>query len=150
MKPKDTGAIFDTADGIALYRLASMKARIRLEKNGLKPSGKSARVLMATELGLKARDSHDQFLAALQTRIDALKRKILKERLVVEERGTDFALMCCDRSALVMQDLNCTTQDAYMVFYYEAAVQGDARPRDKFFDLASAMDSAEAWLLEIR
>jgi hypothetical protein len=149
MKPKDTGHVFDTADGIALYRLAAMKAKIRLERDGIR-TGKSARVLMAAELGLKARDSYGVFLDALQVRIDALKKKILKERLVVEERGTDYALMCCDKSALVMQDLNCITHDAYMVFYYSANVQGDAKPREKFFDLAQAMDSAESWLLEVK
>lgn len=143
--------IFDGPDGIELYRLASIKARIRLESQGLKVGrGKSTRALVAAELGLNATDKHDLFIIRLNYRILALKKKILRERMVVEERGTDWMVMCCDRSSLVMQNLNRVDRDAYFVFFYKAGVQGDAVPKIETFDLAQAMDLAEAWVTEIR
>jgi hypothetical protein len=143
--------VFDTPDGIELYRLASLKARIRLEAQGLRSSaGRSTRALIAQELGLTPRTKPEEFLAKLQERIDAIKKKILRDRMVVEPRGTDWMVMSCDRSSLVMQNLDRVDCDAYFVFFYKAGVQGDAAPKIECNSQAEAMDKAEAWVTEIR
>ena len=56
---------------IALYRLSVLKAKLKMEKVGLKSSGGALRPQIAAEFGLKARDSYDTFIAELQRRIDA-------------------------------------------------------------------------------
>lgn len=59
-------------DQIAAFRLASLRARIKLEKLGMRHSAGSTRALIAAELGLKPRASHDTFIAELTRRIEAL------------------------------------------------------------------------------
>lgn len=55
---------------IAHVRLITAKARLRLESKGMKSRGPSTRSLMAEELGLKARDSYDTFIAACEKKIE--------------------------------------------------------------------------------
>lgn len=61
-----------TPDQIAYFRLASQKAQLKMEKIGLKSSGGPLRPRLAAEHGLKPRDSHDKFIAAIQTKMDAM------------------------------------------------------------------------------
>lgn len=149
MEEKKLGdMVFNTPDGIELYRLASIKARLKLESNGLRASrGKSTRSMIAGELGLSPRAPFDRFLVAIQARIDVLKEKILRDRLVVDEIGPDFKVQSCDRSAylMFMED-----QQAWKVTYYAADKPGHAKPTEFIFDQARAMDLAEQWVLEVR
>lgn len=62
----------NTPDQIAFFRLASLKQQLKLEKVGLKSSGGAIRPRIATEFGLKPRDSHDKFIAAVQAKMDAM------------------------------------------------------------------------------
>lgn len=66
-------AVVNTPEGIQFFRLAAAKARIKLEKHGMKSSrGPSTRVLMAKELGLSPRAPHDEYLAKIQKLMDEL------------------------------------------------------------------------------
>jgi len=150
MATEKSAAVFDSPDGIALYRLAAMKARIGLEAKGMKARGGSTRAAIAAELGLKPRSGFDKFEAELQKRINELKTKIYRDRMVVEERGTDHMVMSCDRSALVMMNQEVTTHNQFKVFFYEAGKAGDAKPMVVLDDEAQALDTAEAWVTEIR
>lgn len=62
----------NTPDGISYFRLASLKAQLKMEKVGLKGSGGAIRPRVAKEFGLKPRDSHDKFIAAVQAEMDKL------------------------------------------------------------------------------
>lgn len=140
--------VFNTPDGIELYRLASIKARIKLEAGGLKVSrGKSTRSQIAGELALSPRDPHERFLTALQARIDVLKEKIARDRMVVEEIGPDFKVTSLDRTAylMIMEDNN-----RWKVTYYQAEMVGQVKPVEIVDDQATAMDRAEAWVTEAR
>lgn len=138
--------VFNTPDGIELYRLASLKARIKLESNGLKVSrGPSARSILAGELGLTSRAPHERFLTLVQAKIDTLKAKILKDRMVVDEIGPDYKVMSCDRVAYVKLQEDQTWQ----VSYYEGG-NLNTKPRSIIVDQAEAMDLAEQWVLEAR
>jgi hypothetical protein len=147
---KPETVVFDTPEGIELYRLASCKARIKLEMTGLRAKGRATKVMIAAELGLKPRDSAQKFLDELQRRIDALKAKILRDRLVVEERGSDWMVMSCDRSAFVMHNLEIVHEDIYKVFFYAAGKEGDAKEQIEFKSATEALDAAEDWVLEVR
>ncbi len=68
----DKGFMVNTPEGIAYFQLASLKGQLKLESKGLKSSGGAIRPRWAKELGLKARDSHDVFIAAVQKRMDAI------------------------------------------------------------------------------
>jgi hypothetical protein len=59
-----------TPNGIAFARLASLKGMLKLEKVGLKTRGGALRPRIAAELGLKKSDSHDKFIAEIQSRMD--------------------------------------------------------------------------------
>ena len=140
--------VFNTPDGIELYRLASIKARLKLESNGLKVSrGKSTRSMIAGELALSPRAPFERFLTAIQARIDVLKEKIARERMVIEEIGTDFKVSSLDRTAylMYMEDLHC-----WRITYYLAEKIGYAKPSEMIFDQAQAMDAAERWVIEPR
>lgn len=52
-----------TGTGIDYFRFASIKAQLKMEKVGLKSSGGALRPRLAKEFGLKARDSHDLYIA---------------------------------------------------------------------------------------
>lgn len=144
--------VFNTPDGIELYRLASLKARIKLESNGLKVSrGPSARAILAGELGLTSRAPHERFLTLVQAKIDTLKAKILKDRLVVDEIGPDFKVMSCDRVGYVMaREDDPENGIHWRVSFYEGGHHGTSKPEVLFKDLALALDAAEKWVLEVR
>lgn len=58
-----------------LFRLASIRGQLKLEKAGLKSSGGALRPRLAKEFNLKPRDSHDKFIAAVQAAIDKMKEQ---------------------------------------------------------------------------
>lgn len=68
--------ILDTPDKIEAFRLASVRAQLRLESKGLKSSGGALRPRLAKQLGLNQRDSHERFIEVCTARIDALVAKI--------------------------------------------------------------------------
>lgn len=139
--------VFKTPDGIELYRLASLRARLRLESNGLKTRLRAARSILAPELGLSPRAPYNQFLTTLQARIDVLKEKIARDRMSIEEIGPDFKVSALDRTAYltIQEDLN-----RWKVSYYQAGIVGTAKPFEIVKDQATAMDRAEAWVTEAR
>lgn len=68
--------ILDTPDGISYARLASCKGAVRLESKGMKMSrGVNVTKMMRQELGLKARAPHEEVIAEIQKRMDALLAK---------------------------------------------------------------------------
>ena len=64
--------LFDTPDRVGYFRLASLKGMLKLEKAGLKTRGGAIRPRIAGELGLKARDPHDKFIAEIERRMGEL------------------------------------------------------------------------------
>ena len=66
----------DTPDGIAYFRLASLKAQLKIEKVGMKSRAGALRPRLAAEFGLKPRDTYDLFINTIQARMD----EILKAR----------------------------------------------------------------------
>lgn len=62
-----------TPEGINAYRLASIRAALRLESVGMKTRGGALRPKIAKELGLRPRDSYATFIKELDTRIAASK-----------------------------------------------------------------------------
>jgi hypothetical protein len=62
-----------TGNGISLFRLASLKGMVKLDKLGMRHSGGPIRPRIAAEFGLKPRDSHDKFIAAIEAKIAALE-----------------------------------------------------------------------------
>lgn len=144
--------VFDTPDGIELFRLASLKGRIKLEAIGMRASGggKSTRAAIAAELGLKPRSPHSAFLDELTKRINVLKAKILREQLIIDDRGDSWMVKSCDRSCLIMPDLEVTDRDVFKVFYYIEGVAGEAKPITVHESAPAGLDAAEAWVLEVR
>lgn len=142
--------VFDTPDGIELYRLASLKGRLKLESAGLRGRGGATRPMLAKELGLSPRDSFGLYFAELQKRIDALKAKILRSRMTIEEiDGGAFLVMSGDRSATVMVDVDDVT--GFRVTYQEAGVLDKVAKEPTFHECApSALDAAEDWVCEVR
>jgi len=62
-------------EGLDYAGLAILKSQFRMEKVGLSHSamrGKKLRPMWAKYLGLKVRDDYDQFIAAIQARMDAI------------------------------------------------------------------------------
>ena len=59
-----------TPEGISYTRLASLKGMLKLEKIGMKTRGGALRPRIAAELGLKARDSHDTFIAKINEKLN--------------------------------------------------------------------------------
>lgn len=68
-----------TPIAIDTYRLASLRAILKLEKAGMKGRGGALRPKIAAELGLKARDSHDTFIQELTKRIEAAHAEMAQE-----------------------------------------------------------------------
>lgn len=139
--------VFNTPDGIELYRLAAIKARLKLESKGLRARGKATRSLVASELGLTRTAPFERFLTALQARIDVLKEKIARQRLTIEEIGPDFKISSLDRTAYLMIMID---DQSWKVNYYQAGQTGRAKPPEVVKDQASAMDLAEQWVTEAR
>lgn len=65
--------MLNTPEGVAYFRLASLKQQLKLEKVGLKSSGGAIRPRIAKEFGLKARASHDEYIAAVQEQMNTLQ-----------------------------------------------------------------------------
>jgi hypothetical protein len=70
-----SAAVINTPEGIAAYRLLSLRGMLRMEKAGMKTRGGALRPRIAAELGLKARDSHDTFITEIERRLEELKPK---------------------------------------------------------------------------
>lgn len=64
--------VISTPSGIAAARLLSLRGMLRMEKIGMKSRGGALRPRIAAELGLKARDSHDTFIAAIEKKLEAI------------------------------------------------------------------------------
>ena len=60
-----------TPEGISYVRLASLKGMLKLEKVGMKTRGGALRPRIAAEFGLNKRDSHDKFIAEIESRMQA-------------------------------------------------------------------------------
>lgn len=60
-----------TPKAIAAYRLASLRAMLRMEKIGLKTRGGALRPRIAEELGLRPRDSYDLYIATITEMLEA-------------------------------------------------------------------------------
>lgn len=67
-----------TGRGIEYARWASLKGRVKMEKVGLKFKGGAIRPKLAAELGLKARDPYDAYIAAIQAKMDAIMAGMVK------------------------------------------------------------------------
>jgi hypothetical protein len=63
--------VINTPKGIAVFRLASVRAQLRLEKAGMKSSGGALRPRLAEEFGLSPRASHDEYISVATKMIDA-------------------------------------------------------------------------------
>lgn len=61
-----------TGDGITYYRLAALKARVKLEMLGMKCRGPATTPIVRREFGLKARAPHIEVIAALQAKMDEM------------------------------------------------------------------------------
>lgn len=59
--------------GVQYFRLASLKQQLKLESLGMKSSGGVIRPRIAKEFNLPARASHQQFIDAVQAKMDSLK-----------------------------------------------------------------------------
>jgi hypothetical protein len=68
---KTEGGTMFTGQGVNVFRWASVKAQLKLEQLGMRSSGGPLRPRLAQELGLKPRDSHDKYIAAVQAKLDA-------------------------------------------------------------------------------
>lgn len=68
--------VIDTPEGIAYYRLAAMKARVKVEKVGLRFKGPSTTALMRKEFGLSPRAPHDKVIAAIQTKMEEMLNEL--------------------------------------------------------------------------
>lgn len=64
----DGGTII-TGNGIALYRLLSLRAAVRLESRGVKVARRSLRLQAARELGMSGKPSFAAVLAALDAKV---------------------------------------------------------------------------------
>lgn len=68
--------VLDTPEGISFFRFASLKQQFKLEKLGLRHSRGALRPRLAAEFGLKARDSHDKYIAYCEAQMQALETKV--------------------------------------------------------------------------
>lgn len=141
--------IFKTESGNELIRLATIKAKLKLEQDGIKLN---ERANVAKFLGLSPREPIDKFLRAVQDKIDAIKRQIYQEVMIVEERGDgEILVKSCDRSALVLIHQEKNDRLMSFVFYYDDKNRSsDAKPKTEHLDEASAFDAAQEWVLELR
>lgn len=55
-----------------VYRLLSIRGRLRLEQAGMTARGKATRTLVAEEFGLKPRDAYEKFFAVVHSKLQAL------------------------------------------------------------------------------
>lgn len=78
--------VASTPNEIAIWRLASLRGKIGLEAKGMKCRGRSTRSRIAEEFGLKSRDPHEKFIAAINEKIESLRHEINKSRSVEESQ----------------------------------------------------------------
>jgi hypothetical protein len=64
--------VIDTPQGIEYYRLAACKARVKIEKAGIKFKGPSTTAAMRVEFNLPPRAKHDLVIAAIQAKMEEL------------------------------------------------------------------------------
>lgn len=62
--------VIDTPEGIHYAALASEKARVKMEKVGLKGKGGSARLRVIKYFKMKRNATHDEVIARLQKEMD--------------------------------------------------------------------------------
>jgi hypothetical protein len=73
--------VIEGADQVAIARLITLKAAVRLEATGMKhSSGKSMRKVACRELGLRASTKHDDVIGALSKEIDKRVRATQKPK----------------------------------------------------------------------
>jgi hypothetical protein len=131
--------------GAELYRLTSIKVRLKLEAeraNGLSLTRKK----YASELALSKTAPHSAFMAAIQKKIDFVKRAIYKEHLVSEDIADCTRVIALDRSAFIIPDA-----DRFLVTYYSADNLNDkAHAPTAHSSKDGALESAKAWVLAAR
>lgn len=146
----NSDVILKTPSGIKLYRLASIKGRIKLEKEGLK-FRVNTRSQVAREFGLKPRDSHDKFLEKIQTQIDAVKADILKESLILDNVSPDITrVISCDRAAIISQEFSAMDKTWRVMFDTTTAADRTKRPPEFHDSADDALAAAKSWVLEVR
>lgn len=67
--------VISSPEGLEYAGLATLKSQFRMEKVGLTHSamrGKKLRPMWAKHLGLKPRDTYEDFIAEIQRRMDAI------------------------------------------------------------------------------
>lgn len=65
--------VISTPAGVAAVRLLSLRGMLRLEKIGLKTRGGALRPRIASEFGLPPRSSHDDFIAAIEKKLEGAR-----------------------------------------------------------------------------
>ena len=70
-------ATVSTPEGIAVFRLMSLRGMLRMEKIGMKTRGGALRPRIAGELGLKPRDSYDLFIETINEHIQLFEGSVL-------------------------------------------------------------------------
>lgn len=63
----------DTPDKIMAFRLLSLRAQLKLEAKGLKSSGGSIRPRIAKEFGLSSRAKREDFIQAINKKLEELQ-----------------------------------------------------------------------------
>lgn len=77
-----------TGNGISYYRLAALKARVKLESFGMKCRGPATTPIARRELGLKARAPHAVVIEALQAKMDEMiAQRAAEVNLQIKEAG---------------------------------------------------------------
>lgn len=64
--------VLNTPDHMVFYRLCQLRGVLKMEKVGLKGRAGPVRPKIAAEFGLKPRASYDEFIAAVQKKIDEM------------------------------------------------------------------------------
>lgn len=72
MNTQNSATVINTPEGIEYFRFASIKYQLKMEKIGLKSSGGALRPRLAKEFGLKARATHDEYIAHCVKRMGEL------------------------------------------------------------------------------
>lgn len=65
--------VVNTPEGIAAFRLLSLRGMLRMERVGMKTRGGALRPRIAAEFGLKPRDSYEQYIAAIEAKLACIK-----------------------------------------------------------------------------
>ena len=139
--------LMKTPNGIKLFRLASIKSRIKLEATGIKFSGGSTRSKVAAEFGLKPRDSHEKFINKIQEQIDSTKLAILKENLVIDNVTPDLVrVIALDRAALITRE----PEGWWVSFASTVKAEQGQREKELTHNADDALAAAKSWVLEVR